>query len=172
MVGLKLGDKIPLVGHLECPEGSTLYVEAVIKKPDRTEIANSPIDLTDEGSGLFFDDSELMPELDYLTVTYNIYEDALKTIQSDDFCSVTEVFNREIEDTGNEESLSSIELELDLESAQIDLDLGSGNIDIDLDNGSLDLEIGSSNLDIDIDNPEIDLNIDRIALELNLECCI
>jgi hypothetical protein len=168
---LKVGDKLPLVAHLECPEGVTLYVEAVIKKPDRTQIGVSPLDLTDEGEGLFIDDSVLMPDLDYLTVTYKVYEDALKTTLSEDFCQVTVVFNKELPDTSSQENLASIELDLDLDLPFLDLSLESSNIELDTGKPLLELNIETMPLVMDIGNSSIDFKIDQIALELNLECC-
>jgi len=91
---VKVGEKLPLVAHLECPDASVLYVEAVIKRPDRSQLLGSPIDLGNEGSGIYFDDSISMPDESFVTVTYNIYDDAAKTIPSEDYCSVTETVNR------------------------------------------------------------------------------
>ena len=88
---VKIGEKIPLLAHLECLEGSPLYVDAVIKRPDRSSLPGSPFDLGHEGSGVYFDNSVTMPDLEYLTVTYRIFDDVGKTIPSDDYCLVTEI---------------------------------------------------------------------------------
>lgn len=168
---LKNGDKLPLVADVECPEGITYYVEAVIKKPDRTEIGASPVDLTDEGDGHFFDDSVLMPLLDFLTVTYKVYEDALKTTLSDEYCEVTHVFTRELPDTGDQENLASIELELELETPFLDLSLESSNMELEIGKESIDLNIEKVAMVLDIGNANFEMDISPITLELNLECC-
>jgi hypothetical protein len=88
---VKVGEKIPLLAHLECLDGPPLYVDAVIKRPDRSSLPGSPFDLGHEGNGVYFDNSVTMPDEDYLTVTYRIFDDAGKTIPSDAYCQVTEI---------------------------------------------------------------------------------
>tara|TARA_R110000803_G_scaffold162194_1_gene225815 strand:+ start:22977 stop:23465 length:489 start_codon:yes stop_codon:yes gene_type:complete len=100
MSSVKVGDKIPLVAHLECPDGVTFYVEAILKRPDRSAVAGSPLDLTDEGVGIFFDNSINMPDEQFITATYIVYEDALKTTVSDKYCSTTSIFTRESSGSG------------------------------------------------------------------------
>lgn len=89
------GQKIVLLAHLECPDATVYYVDAVLKDFNRDELAESPVDLTDEGDGIFTDDSVNMPDEPYVTATYRVFLDAAKTqLASDDYCSVTEKFVR------------------------------------------------------------------------------
>jgi len=88
------GEKIPLVAQLECPEGTTLYVQAEVLRPNRSNITGSPKQLTDEGDGRYFDDSLTMPDEAFLTVTYKVFTNPGLTIESDDYCQVTETINR------------------------------------------------------------------------------
>ena len=94
MSSIAPGEKVPLVAQLECPEAATLYVEAIIKRPSRAVLPGSPVDLTDEGNGVFFDDSITMPDESFITVTYNVYEDAAKTQPAEDYCSTTITITR------------------------------------------------------------------------------
>ena len=88
-------EKLPLTAHLEClPNGETLFVQAHVKKPDRSHITGSPVKLTDETEGLFFDDTLTMPDESFVTVTYKIFTNAGLTIESDDYCKVTEVISQ------------------------------------------------------------------------------
>lgn len=88
------GEKIPLVAHLECPEGATYYVKAEVLRPNRADITGSPKSLLNEGDGRFFDASLTMPDEPFVTVTYKVFDDALMTTESEDYCQVTETVNR------------------------------------------------------------------------------
>lgn len=98
---VKVGDKIPLVAQLECYESGLYYVDAVLKKPDRTNLL-SPVDLGHEGDGVYFNGNISMPDEDYLTVTYRIFDDVGKTTVSEDFCQITEVITKAVEQVQDE----------------------------------------------------------------------
>lgn len=95
-IEVKIGDKIPLMAHLECYESGPVYVDAILKDAARVQIG-SAVDLGHEGDGIFFDNSVTMPEEDYVTATYRIWQDAGKTIPHPDFCSSSEIFTPAVE---------------------------------------------------------------------------
>lgn len=145
-MGLKLnpGDPLPFEVNLECFEGDTFFVDVIVLDPDRDQILGSPIDLTDEGGGNFFDDSQTYPDLDFISITGRVFEDAAKTIPADDFCEKTVHVHRSLEKstdskisqllaqgvdlglTGNVEAESEITGILDGDDLEI-----SGNIETD-----------------------------------------
>ncbi len=86
------GKEFGIVGQLECPEGATLYVQAIVK--DDQEITLATIGLTDQGGGRFTGDST-MPDRPWIQAILTVYEDAAFTIPSEDFCSITQVFHRD-----------------------------------------------------------------------------
>lgn len=88
-------ENLPLTAHLEClPSGDTLFVQAHVKRPNRSHITGSPVQLTDEGDGLFFNDTLTMPDEAFVTVTYKIFTNSGLSIESDDYCNVTEVISQ------------------------------------------------------------------------------
>lgn len=100
-MSVRAGEKIPLVRHLECPDSEPVFVGATLKRPDRTLLVAFEVNLSDEGSGVFFDESVDMPDERYITATYRVYEDAGKTIESKRYCSVTAIFTRDNSDAGS-----------------------------------------------------------------------
>jgi len=88
------GKKIPLVAQIECPPATPLYVRAEVLKDDRTPYTGSPVNLTNEGNGRFFNASLTMLDIPFTTATFRVYTDPTYTTESDDYCPVTEVYNR------------------------------------------------------------------------------
>lgn len=86
------GNKVPLVAQLECAPGApTFYVEAELLKDDRTPLTT--VQLTEEADGRFSNTSVVMPDLPFITATFVVYENAGLTIESEDYCRVTETYN-------------------------------------------------------------------------------
>jgi len=102
-MNIEPGQDIPLVAHLECPDGETYFVQAEVLRPDRSNITGSPIQLTDEGDGRFFNDTLSMPDESFITVTYRVFLDAGLTEEAlDEYCPKTVVIGREAGSTSGE----------------------------------------------------------------------
>lgn len=75
----RLGTPIPL--RLQFSDGdSSKFVRAVVKDPTGTPLAGSPFVLTHTSNGLFTNFAHLMPEVDFISAQYLVYDDAGFTI--------------------------------------------------------------------------------------------
>jgi len=82
MILVKQGDNMPL--HVQLATGNVgKYVRAFLKD-DAGVAIGSPIDLTEVGSGLYIDNSYIMPAKQFVLCIYKVYDDAGYTEISED----------------------------------------------------------------------------------------
>lgn len=86
------GKQIGIVGHLECPDGSTLFAQAIVK--DDQENTLETVSLTDQGEGRFTGETT-MPDRPWIQVIITVYDDAGFTMQNEDYCPITQTFHRD-----------------------------------------------------------------------------
>lgn len=86
------GKEVGIVGHLECPDGSTVFAQAIVK--DDQELTLDTVTLAHQGDGRFTGDTT-MPDRPWIQVTIIVYDDAGFTIQNEDFCPITQIFHRD-----------------------------------------------------------------------------
>jgi len=92
-----LGDVLPL-SFQTLDQAAGLYVRALLKKPDGSSLAGSPVAMDDIGDGKYTSDAIVMPDEDYIECTYEPYIDAAYTTPSDHLVG-TDVFRQEIPDS-------------------------------------------------------------------------
>lgn len=89
-VNVPVSSKIPL--FINVGDGNeNLFVCATVTDSDGIELSQSPITLLSYGNGQYGYDDLIMPDVEYISVVYDIFNDALFNIKSN-YYSVTEVF--------------------------------------------------------------------------------
>lgn len=156
---LKLGEIVPLVAQLECPDSGPYYVRATIKDSSGVVIATR--DLVDQGSGEFSNETYGMPNEPFITAQYFVYNDALFTDINETFCQNVDVFP--LDRSALNVDAPDIEVELD-QTDEIVIDLELGEVDVILEE--------SSEIDVVLDQDQ-DLLVDfqTSDLEIELEVC-
>ena len=92
------GEILPLSFQL-LDSDATKFCRAIVTNPAGVPIAGSPVALINIGGGKYSSDAVTMPNLDYVEVRYEPYDDALFTIVDPDHLVGTDVFRLEIPDT-------------------------------------------------------------------------
>lgn len=93
----KLGETIPLSVQLH--DGAIdKYCRAIVRDSDGTALAGSPVTLTHISNGKYEDNTLVMPNKRYVSVTYEVYEDALFTTLSDEHTHAVDLFELEVLD--------------------------------------------------------------------------
>ena len=100
---VELNKIVPLEVLLDCAEG-TFFVKATIRNPSGVIVGIKT--LQNNGYGNFSEYTFRMPNLPYIVVTYEIFEDETLQVVSDDFCQprIVESF---FLDSGGGSSVSS-----------------------------------------------------------------
>ena len=156
---LKLGEIVPLVAQLECPDSGPYYVRASIKNGAGTVIATR--DLVDQGSGEFTDNTYGMPNENFITAQYFVYNDALFTDLSGDFCFNVDAFP--LDRSSLNVDAPDIDVTLD-QTDQLLIDLDLGEVDVILDQ--------SSDVDVVLDQDQnLLVDFQTNNLEIELEVC-
>jgi len=90
---IKVGDPIQL--NLQLEDGvSTKFPRAILRNQFGVLLAQSPVDLTHTGDGLYQNDSVLMPDTQEVTATFKVYDDAGHTILSSAYTIELDVFTK------------------------------------------------------------------------------
>lgn len=92
MSSLQVGQIVPLLATLECPEGETVFVRATIKDKDNAVLAQ--LALTDNGGGEFSLSTYLMPDEPFIKVRYEVFDDAGFHTPNTSFCPDDESYSR------------------------------------------------------------------------------
>lgn len=116
-----LGDTVPLAFQLLDGDNSK-FCRAIVKDPAGVSLAQSPVTLVARGNGNYSANTLSMPNLPYLEVTYESFDDALFTDPDNDHLLGGDTFPLEIPDTVIVDSLISIENKLN------GLSLGGGGV--------------------------------------------
>lgn len=93
-----VGEILPLSCQL-LDGDDTKFLRAVLKEPDGTELAVSPVTMVNIGGGKYSSDTVPMPNLDYVEATYESFDDAGFTIENEDHLLGTDVFRLEVPDS-------------------------------------------------------------------------
>jgi hypothetical protein len=88
---LQVGQIVPLLATLECPEGETVFVRATVKDKDNLILIQIP--LTDNGGGEFSNFSYFMPDEPLIKIRYETFEDPSFTTPAE-FCPDDESYSR------------------------------------------------------------------------------
>jgi len=78
---LKVGQIIPLVCQLEDGD-TTKFVNAIVTDQGGIPVAGSPLVLTHTGNGTYENDTLVMPDEDFISATFQVFDDAGLTIPS------------------------------------------------------------------------------------------
>lgn len=90
---LRVGQKIPLA--LQLFDGATdRHVRAWVRKPDGTQLSGSPYTLSHVASGLYENDNATMPDSDWVTAQYRVFDDSGFTSPSEDHADALDTFTR------------------------------------------------------------------------------
>lgn len=92
MSSLQVGQIVPLLATLECPDGETVFVRATIK--DKGNAVLSQLSLIDNGGGEFSLSTYLMPDEPFIKVRYEAFDNAGFTIPNTTFCPDDESCSR------------------------------------------------------------------------------
>jgi hypothetical protein len=93
-----LGEILPLSFQL-LDSDATKFCRAVVTDSAGAPLAGTPVSLSNIGGGKYSSNSLLMPNLDYVEVRYEPYDDALFTVVDPDHLVGTDVFRLEIPDS-------------------------------------------------------------------------
>lgn len=89
----KVGQKIPIA--LQLFDGATgKFVRAWARRPDGTQLSGSPFSLSHVAAGLYEYDSATMPDAEWLTVQYRVFDDSGFSTQSADHSDALDTFIR------------------------------------------------------------------------------
>jgi len=92
---VKVGDPIQL--NLQLEDGSTnQFPRAILRNQLGILLAESPVDLTHTGEGLYQNDSVFMPNTQEVTATYKVYTDFARTLLSERYSIELDVFERNL----------------------------------------------------------------------------
>ena len=80
---IKIGESIPLIYQLHDGD-TTKFVRATVEDPDGNPIAGSPASMPHVSNGKYENNSLLMPDKRYVSVTYQVFDDAGFTTPSPD----------------------------------------------------------------------------------------
>jgi len=90
-----VGQTIPLA--LKLWDGvSDKYVKATVRDNAGVEITGSPVLLSHVGEGNYKVDTLLMPDVDFVTTSYIVYDDSLLSTESIDYTHGTDTFLQEV----------------------------------------------------------------------------
>jgi hypothetical protein len=92
MSSLQVGQLVPLLATLECPDGETVFVRATIKDKDNAVLAQ--LALTNNGGGEFSLSTYLMPDEPFIKVRYEVFDDAGFNTPNTSFCPDDESYSR------------------------------------------------------------------------------
>ena len=93
-INLKVGEKIPLALLLE-NRATDRFVRAIVRDDVGAQMAGSPFNVPRVSNGWHYDISVGMPDSAYLTVEYDVFDDAPFTTASTDLLPAHERFDRD-----------------------------------------------------------------------------
>lgn len=89
---LKIGQRIPI--SIQLFDGATdKFVKASIIKADGSAISGSPFNVPHVSGGLYSLNTQSMPNTEYISVQYKIYNDDEFTVPSEDHSDTLDVFS-------------------------------------------------------------------------------
>jgi hypothetical protein len=69
------------------------YVTATVRLPSGTPLSGSPVELAHVSSGYYASNDLRMPQADYVTVFYEVFDDAAHTVRSADHAEAFETLS-------------------------------------------------------------------------------
>lgn len=169
------GDLIPLVVQLYDGNESK-YVKATLQDPDDNFLAGSPVTLTHKHDGLYEDKSITMPDKQWITVNYQVYDDAGLTIPSQFHSNAIERFDLQLTDQDLLDRITILEAAVNSLSSPRPVDLfvslGSERYIVELkESNNMEAEVIEDSIDIQVDESIIDINQEDSNINISLEEC-
>lgn len=96
---IQVGSKVPLLTQLFDYEPGK-YIQAVVKDDTDTPVAGSPFNLAHIANGFYRNFSLLMPDVQFISVQYLVYDDSGHTTLTEDYAATCELFFRALSSGG------------------------------------------------------------------------
>lgn len=144
-----------------------LFVRAKVKDPTNTLLQTVTLSWDGEAYSANF----MMPDLDFIKVDYESFEDSGFTVPSC-YENVSDVFYKNVGSGGGGSDADTIEVELEVSSPMVALDITTGLAELNVSSTSLDLDIKSDTIDLELETNEVVLEVETIDIEIEINDCV